>query len=108
MEQREVDGQVQVLSGLVEYQDGAIVSKILLKQKSGSVTLFAFDDGQSLSEHTVAHDALVQVIDGTAEITISGTPHTLEQGQMIVMPGNRPHAVAAHRRFKMLLTMIRG
>lgn len=107
MEDRDVRGRVQTVSELVEYQAGAVVSKTLLKRKTGSVTVFAFDEGQSLSEHTVAHDALVQLIDGQAEITISGTPHVVEQGQLILMPGDQPHAVRATRRFKMVLTMLR-
>lgn len=95
------------LAGLVEYQSDAIVSRILLKKEKGSITVFAFDSGQSLSEHTVPHDAMVQVLDGEAEITIDGRAHQLACGQGIVMPGNHPHAVRAVERFKMLLTMIR-
>lgn len=100
--------RVQTLPLLVDYQSGAVVSKTLLKQPAGSVTLFAFDAGQELSEHTVPHDALVQVLDGSAEITIAGTRHTVNAGDAIVMPGGRPHAVRAAQRFKMLLTMLRA
>jgi quercetin dioxygenase-like cupin family protein len=96
-----------VLTGLVEYQGGAVVSRTLIKQPKGTVTLFAFDAGQELSEHTVPHDALVQVLDGEVEIAIAGTPHHLRAGDAIIMPGGKPHAVKATRRFKMLLTMIR-
>lgn len=108
MEQEDVHGRVLSLSDLVEYQDGAIVSRILLKKDTGSVTLFAFDQGQDLSEHTVPHDALVYLLDGEAQITISRTPHQLKQGQVILMPANQPHAVKATKRFKMVLTMIRS
>ncbi len=102
------DPQVQSLLDLAEYQDGAIVSTILLKKDRGSVTLFAFDQGQDLSEHTVPHDALVYVLDGETEITIAGTSHRLKRGEVILMPANQPHAVRATRRFKMILTMIRS
>ena len=81
---------------------------MLLKQETGSVTLFAFDKGQELSEHTAPFDALVFVLEGTAEVTISGGAHTVRAGEMILMPANEPHAVRAVERFKMLLTMIRG
>jgi quercetin dioxygenase-like cupin family protein len=101
------DPEVQSLLDLAEYQDGAIVSTILLKKDRGSVTLFAFDQGQDLSEHTVPHDALVYVLDGETEITIAGTSHLLKEGEVILMPANQPHAVKATKRFKMVLTMIR-
>ena len=93
---------------LVAYQDGAVVSRSVLKGATGNVTLFAFDAGQELSEHTAPYDALVQVLDGEAEITIAGEPHRLRGGDLIVMPANRPHAVRAIARFKMMLTMIRS
>lgn len=96
------------LIDLVAYQPGAIVSKILLKKERGSVTLFAFDSGQGLSEHTVPHDALVYVIDGVAEIRIAETAHRLSAGDVLLMPGGRPHQVDAVERFKMVLTMIRS
>lgn len=93
---------------LVSYQDGAIVSREILKKPAGSVTVFAFDEGQGLSEHTAPFDALVQVLEGEAEITISGKPHHLQRGGLILMPANRPHALKAIKRFKMILTMIRS
>lgn len=99
--------EVRSLAGWVDYQDGAVVSKTIVKKTKGSVTLFAFDAGQSLSEHTVPHDALVYVVDGEARITIAGTSHTLRAGDVLLMPGGKPHAVAAPARFKMVLTMIR-
>ena len=96
------------LAGLVDYQDGAVVSRTLIKKPTGTVTLFAFDQGQELSEHTTPFDALVQVIVGEAEITISGKPLQLSAGQMVIMPADRPHAVHATGRFKMILVMIRS
>lgn len=96
------------MAALVEYQSGAIVSRVILKAESGNVTLFAFDQGQELSEHTTPFDALVHVLDGQAEIRISGRSYQLQAGQMILMPANEPHAVKALERFKMLLTMIRA
>jgi quercetin dioxygenase-like cupin family protein len=101
-------GEVLSVSDLVEYQDGAVVSRTLIKGPAGSVTLFAFDEGQDLSEHTVPHDALAYVFDGEARITISGTSHRVSSGEMIIMPGNRPHAVVASRKFKMMLVMLRA
>ncbi len=108
MELENVHGEVRSLLDLIEYQDGAVVSRTLLKKQKGTVTLFAFDQGQDLSEHTVPHDALVYVLDGTAEITIAGVSHHLKAGDTILMPGNQPHGVRATRRFKMILTMIRS
>ena len=96
------------LPGIIEYQDGSIVSKILVKQARGSVTLFAFDAGQELSEHTAPFDAFVQIVDGECEVTICGTRHVLRTGESIVMPAHIPHALRAGSRFKMLLTMIRS
>ena len=96
------------ISDLIAYQDGAIVSRIVIKKEAGNVTLFAFDAAQELSEHTTAYDALLQVVDGEAEITIAGAAHRLRAGDMIIMPAHQPHAVKAVSRFKMLLTMIRS
>jgi len=93
---------------LVGYQEGAVVSRTLINQKTGTVTLFAFDAGQELSEHTAPYDALVQVLDGETEITISGQPYHLKAGDLIIMPANQPHAVKALTKFKMMLTMIRS
>jgi len=92
---------------LLAYQDGAIVSRTLLKREGGTVTLFAFDEGQALSEHTAAFDAIVQVLEGDAEIAIDGAPHPVTAGDAILMPAHHPHALTARTRFKMLLTMIR-
>ncbi|MBF0594334.1 MAG: cupin domain-containing protein [Candidatus Omnitrophica bacterium] len=100
-------GQVQELSALVNYQDGAVVSKEVIKKKEGTVTVFAFDEGQGLSEHTAPFDALVYVVDGRVEITIDGKPSALKAGDMIIMPANKPHALKAIKRFKMMLVMIK-
>ena len=102
------DPQVNELVSLLQYQDGSIVSRVLLKNKGGTVTLFAFDAGEGLSEHTAPFDALVLALDGTAHIEISGESFTVGQGETITLPANRPHAVKATTRFKMLLTRIRG
>lgn len=93
---------------LVNYQDGSVVSRVIMKQKTGNVSLFAFDAGQELSEHTAPFDALANVLEGEVEVTISGTPVRVMAGEMIIMPANRPHALKAISRFKMMLTMIRS
>jgi quercetin dioxygenase-like cupin family protein len=94
--------------GLAAYQEGAVVSRTLLKRAGGTITLFAFDEGQALSEHTAPFDAVAQVLEGEADITVAGKPFRVSAGEMIVMPANQPHAVHAGTRFKMLLTMIRS
>ena len=100
--------QVLKLADLVSYQEGSVVSRQITKAEAGNVTLFAFDAGQELSEHSAPFDALVHILDGEAEIRISGQPYGLSAGEAIVMPGNEPHALKAAKRFKMLLTMIRS
>jgi quercetin dioxygenase-like cupin family protein len=102
------DPKSKSLVDMVDYQKEAVVSKTIIEKKTGTVTLFAFDQGQGLSEHTAPFDALVQVLDGEVEIKISGNPFHLKQGEMIIMPANKPHALKAVRQFKMLLTMIRS
>ena len=92
----------------IDYQEGSVVSRTLLKRDGGTMTLFAFDAGQGLSEHTAPFDAMVSVLDGEVEITISGKKYALRTGDMIVMPANQPHALKAVARFKMLLTMIKS
>ena len=99
-------GQILDPAGLISYQDGAVVSRTIVVRKSGTVTLFAFDNGEGLSEHTAPFDAMVQVLEGNVEITISGTPFILEKGAMIIMPAGKPHALKAISKFKMMLTMI--
>ena len=97
-----------VMADLVAYQAGSVVSRIIVKKTTGNVTVFAFDQGQGLSEHTTPFDALVHILDGAAEITVGGTPYALQTGDMILMPANVPHALKANERFKMALTMIRS
>ena len=101
-------GIVLNLTSLVDYSSGGVVSKQVLKNDAGNLTLFSFDQGQGLSEHTAPFDAVVQVLDGVAEIRIGGKPITLHAGETVIMPANVPHALQATERFKMLLTMIRG
>ena len=94
------------LSDLVNYQEGSVVSRTIINKKTGTVTLFAFDKGQELSEHITLFDALVYLLDGEAEIVISGKVYHLKEGEMIIMPANQPHSLKAVRKFKMILTMI--
>jgi quercetin dioxygenase-like cupin family protein len=101
-------GQVIQLSGMVDYQDGSVVSREIMRSKAGTVSVFAFDQGEGLSEHTAPFDALVQVLDGSAEVTIGGEPLGLGAGESVIMPAGVPHSLHAPERFKMLLTMIRG
>ena len=100
--------QPKKLKELVDYQNGAVVSRSIVDTDSGTVTAFAFDENQGLSEHTAAYDALVVVIDGKVDIRITGNLFHLEEGQVITIPANEPHAVKAVTRFKMLLVMIRA
>lgn len=96
------------LKNLVSFQDGSVVSKTLIDRKIGTITLFSFDKGQGLSEHTAPFDAFVQVVEGEAEITISGVVQTVRAGEIIIMPADQPHSLKAAERFKMLLVMIRA
>jgi len=96
------------LIDLVSYQEGSVVSRTIIDKKSGTVTLFAFDEGQRLSEHAAPFDALLYLLDGEAEIVISGKANHLKDGEMIIMPANQPHSLKALKKFKMLLTMIRS
>jgi quercetin dioxygenase-like cupin family protein len=91
---------------LIGYQEGSVVSRTLIDRKAGTVTLFAFDEGQGLSEHAAPYEALVQVIEGKVEIALSGCLHQLEAGEMIILPANELHSLKARSKFKMLLTMI--
>lgn len=100
--------QVVQVSELVDYQSGSIVSREILKGANGRVTLFAFDEGEGLTEHTSPFNALVQIAEGEAEITISSQPHHVKAGELILMPAQQPHALKALKRFKMILTMIRA
>ncbi len=101
-------GKVLNLSSLVDYQEGAVVSRTLVKKDAGNITLFSFDQGQGLSEHTAPFDAVVYILDGEAEVVISGNSNHLKAGEMIIMPANEPHSLKAIKRFKMLLVMIRS
>ncbi len=91
---------------LIDYQENAVVSREIIRKETGTVTIFAFDKGEGLSEHTAPFDAMVQVVDGTAEIIISGTKNMVNKGELIIMPANEPHALNAIERYKMVLTMI--
>ena len=105
----EIDtGQASKLVDLADYQEGSVVSKTIVEKRTGTVTLFAFDEDQGLSEHTAPFDALVYILDGEAEIVISGKPIKLREGEMVIMPANESHALKAVKRFKMILTMIRS
>jgi quercetin dioxygenase-like cupin family protein len=101
-------GQALELIGLIDYQQGSVVSRTIIDKATGTCTLFAFDGGQGLSEHTVPFDALVYILDGEAEVTISGKSLHLKDGDMVIMPANEPHALLAIKRFKMMLVMIRS
>jgi len=106
--QESLIAQAQNLSGLIAYQEGSVVSRTLIDKEKGTVTLFAFEEKQGLSEHTAPYDAMVYVLDGEVEVTISGKPVTLKEGEITIMPANKPHALAAKTRFKMLLVMIKS
>jgi quercetin dioxygenase-like cupin family protein len=96
------------LADMIDYQEGSVVSRTLIDKKAGTVTLFAFDQGQGLSEHTAPYDALVHVLEGEVEVTVSGKPVVVKHGEMAMLPAKKPHALSAMTRFKMLLTMIRS
>jgi quercetin dioxygenase-like cupin family protein len=104
----DIRGKKIVMADFIDYAADAVISKEIIHKDTGTVTLFSFDRGQGLSEHTAPYDALVYILDGKAEVRISGTPHLLAQGEMIIMPANAPHALSAIERFKMALIMIRS
>ncbi len=108
MNATDLTARILPLNDLVAYQEGSVVSRTLMDKKMGTLTLFAFGAGQGLSEHTAPYDATIQVIDGEAEVIIEGTSYAVRAGEMIIMPADRPHAVRANERFKMLLIMIRA
>lgn len=101
-------GQVKSLAGMTAYQEGSVVSREIIKKDTGTVTVFAFDKDQGLSEHTAPFDALVNVLEGKAEIVVSGNPNQLKAGEFIIMPANEPHSLKAIEKFKMMLTMIKS
>lgn len=100
--------QVARLVDLADYQAGSVVSRTIIDRKTGTVTFFAFDEGQGLSEHTAPYDALVHLLDGEADIVVSGKTLRVKEGEMVILPANKPHALRAVKRFKMMLTMIRS
>lgn len=104
----DIKSKVLKVEGLIEYQNGSVVSREIIRKETGTVTIFAFDKGEGLSEHTAPFDAMVQIVDGVAKITISGKENVLEKGDMIIMPANEPHALVALEKYKMVLTMIRS
>ena len=105
---KKLETHVIKLLELIDYQEGAVVSRTIINKNAGTVTLFAFDEGQTLSEHTAPYNALMYLIDGEAEVILSGNPHYLKEGEMIVMPANKPHALKAVKKFKMLLILIQS
>lgn len=100
--------QTQNINQIIQFQDGSVVSKEIVNKPTGTITLFAFDKGQGLSEHTAPYDALVIIIEGVAEITISGMKHKVKSGEMLLMPANSPHTLKAIEPFKMMLIMIKS
>ena len=107
-EQKKLEAEASNLSDLISYQEGSVVSRTIIDKKAGTITLFAFDKNQGLSEHTAPCDALVYILDGQADVTIASKLVKLKQGEMTIMPANKPHALKAVTRFKMLLTMIKS
>lgn len=108
MDTNTLTGKALELNNLIAYQEGSVVSRTIVDKKTGTVTLFAFDKEQGLSEHTAPYDAFVYIIDGEAEVTISGKSLPVKQGEFIIMPANQPHSLRATQRFKMTLVMIRS
>ena len=108
LNESDIRGRALDLASLAEYQTNAVVSRTIVDKKIGTVTIFAFDEGQGLSEHTVPYDAIVQIVEGKAEITISGRSLTARAGELVIMPAGEPHSLRAVERFKMLLIMIRA
>jgi quercetin dioxygenase-like cupin family protein len=106
--QEDLKSRALAIEDLIEYQEGSVVSREIVRKETGTVTIFAFDKGEGLSEHSAPFDAMVQIVDGTALITIGGEENTVKKGQMIIMPANIPHALHAVEKYKMVLTMIRS
>jgi quercetin dioxygenase-like cupin family protein len=104
----DLSAKVLDLADIIGYQDGSVVSRTIAEKGAGTITVFAFDEGEGLSEHTAPFDAVLQVVDGEARITISGNDYDVAAGQMIIMPANEPHSVRAVKKFKMLLVMLRA
>ncbi len=108
MSEKSTKQEILNLDSMLDYQEGSVVSRTLMNKDVGSVTLFSFDTGEGLSEHSAPYDALVYVFDGDAEITISGVKHVVKKGQIIIMPANKPHGLKALKKFKMMLIMIKS
>lgn len=108
MKNKDVAAKALKLNDLIDYSSGSIVSRAIIDKKTGTVTLFAFDAGEGLSEHAAPFDAMVSIVDGEAEVKISGKAHNLKAGEMIIMPANEPHALRAITKFKMILIMIKS
>lgn len=108
VDKEKLSEQALRLVDLVDYQTGSVVSRTIIEKEAGTVTLFAFDEGEGLSEHTAPFDALVYLVDGEAEVIIAGQRLMLKEKEMVIMPANKPHALRAVKRFKMVLTMIRS
>ncbi|MDO8803347.1 MAG: cupin domain-containing protein [Elusimicrobiota bacterium] len=108
IQKEDLRGKALKARDLVGYDKGAVVSRTIIEKKTGTVTIFSFDKGQGLSEHTAPFDAMVEILDGAAVITISGKPHKVKAGEFIIMPANKPHALKAVEKFKMALVMIRS
>ncbi|MBN1288124.1 MAG: cupin domain-containing protein [Actinobacteria bacterium] len=108
MEKADIRSDILNLAQVIDYQAGSVVSREIVKGKTGGVTVFAFDEGEGLSEHTAPFDALVQVLDGEVEVMISGRLLRLEEGESVIMPADQPHSLKALKRFKMLLTLIKS
>ena len=104
----DLQGKVFKLSDLIAYQDGTVASRMIISNRSGSITLFSFDENEGLSEHTAPYDAVVTILDGECEVWLDGDTHQMNAGETIIFPANAPHALSAITRFKMALTMIRG
>jgi len=107
-QKEDLRGKALKAKDLVGYDKGAVVSRTIIEKKTGTVTIFSFDKGQGLSEHTAPFDAMVEILDGEAEIIISGKPNKVKVGEFIIMPGNKPHELKAVKKFKMALVMIRS
>ena len=103
----ELPGKVLILKDLVAYQDGTVASRMIVFQEAGNITLFSFDEGEGLSDHTAPFDAVVTILDGECEVRVAGEAHRLKEGETIILPANKPHSLSAVTRFKMMLTMIR-
>jgi len=106
--QKELKSRAHTIEDLIDYQEGSVVSREIFRKETGTVTIFAFDKGEGLSEHSAPFDAMVQIVDGTALITIGGKENIVQKGEMIIMPANIPHALHAVEKYKMILTMIRS